>query len=38
VKVPANFPANGSIKAYVWNPDREKITIDDLSVELYRKE
>jgi hypothetical protein len=38
VRVPANFPANGSIKAYVWNPDREKITIDDLSVELYRKE
>jgi hypothetical protein len=38
VKVPSSFPPNGFIKVYVWNPDREKITIDDLSVELYRKE
>ncbi|MEI6408871.1 MAG: hypothetical protein WCR52_05790 [Bacteroidota bacterium] len=37
VKVPRGFPSNGVIKTYVWNPNREHIWIDDLSVELLRK-
>jgi hypothetical protein len=37
VKIPRGFPSNGVVKAYVWNPNRERIYIDDLSVELRRK-
>jgi hypothetical protein len=37
VRVPDNFPPNGTVKGYVWNSRREKLMIDDLSLELWRQ-
>ncbi len=37
VKIPQDFPPNGFIRTYVWNPSRENISIDDMSVELCRR-
>lgn len=34
VKIPPDFPPEGIVRTYVWNPSREKINIDDISVEL----
>ncbi len=36
VKVPRAFPPDGTVRTYIWNPNREKISIDDLTVELCR--
>lgn len=37
VKVPKNYPANGKIKVYIWNPQRQKLVVDDLRVGHWRK-
>ena len=36
VQVPRNFTSGGRIKAYVWNPSKQKLYVDDLSLELWR--
>jgi hypothetical protein len=36
IHIPTDFPKDGSIRTYIWNPSREKIYVDDLSVELWR--
>ncbi len=38
VHVPRNFPPAGRIKTYVWNPHKQKLYVDDLSLELWRDE
>ncbi|MCC6460873.1 MAG: hypothetical protein IT260_10415 [Saprospiraceae bacterium] len=37
VKVPRSFPRNGKILTYVWNPNRQKLYVDDLKLEVCRK-
>lgn len=37
VHLPGNFPPDGTVKAAVENPRKEKLLIDDLSVEFWRK-
>jgi hypothetical protein len=37
VKIPHDFPPDGFLRTYVWNPSRENLSIDDLSVELCRR-
>jgi hypothetical protein len=37
VRLPDDFPKDGSIRVYVWNPGKEKIYVDDLSVELWKE-
>lgn len=36
VKIPDNFPADGQVKVYIWNPGGQKIWVDDLRVEHFR--
>lgn len=36
VKIPDDFKPDMSIKAYVWNPNKTRLFIDDLSVEHWR--
>jgi len=37
VKVPKNYQANGKIKVYIWNPQRQKLVVDDLRISHWRK-
>ena len=37
VKVPRNYQPGGKIMAYIWNPQRQKLLVDDLTLELWRK-
>lgn len=37
VQIPPEYAPTHPLKAYVWNPDRQSILIDDLRVELWRK-
>lgn len=37
VQIPKDFSPEGFVKAYVWNPRREKLFIDDLGMELWRQ-
>jgi hypothetical protein len=36
VKTPPNFSKGCQIKAYIWNPARQNLYLDDLRVDLYR--
>ncbi|MCB9316857.1 MAG: hypothetical protein H6569_12020 [Lewinellaceae bacterium] len=36
VKTPRQFPADGTIKVYIWNPRAQQLIVDDLSVEFWR--
>lgn len=37
VKVPRQYRPGGKVLAYIWNPQRQKILVDDLTLELWRK-
>lgn len=36
VRLPETFQRTDRIKAYLWNPSRQKLYVDDLRVELWR--
>ncbi|TNE48815.1 MAG: hypothetical protein EP344_18435 [Bacteroidetes bacterium] len=36
VRIPRHFPADGKIKAYIWNPHHQKLYVDDLQVSLWQ--
>ncbi|MEZ4943228.1 MAG: hypothetical protein R3D58_20300 [Saprospiraceae bacterium] len=36
VKTPSQFPSDGTIKVYIWNPRAQQLIVDDLSVALWR--
>ncbi len=37
VKVPKNYRPDGRIKVYIWNPQKQKLVVDDLRVTWWRK-
>jgi hypothetical protein len=37
VKVPKNYRPDGRIKIYIWNPQKQKLVVDDLRVTWWRK-
>ncbi len=36
VKVPSRFRTDGTIKVYIWNPQGQKLIVDDLKLALWR--
>ncbi|MEQ1746303.1 MAG: hypothetical protein ABMA02_12820 [Saprospiraceae bacterium] len=37
VKVPKKYRSDGRIKVYIWNPQRQKLVVDDLKISHWRK-